>query len=138
MNQTVLFLCPHNAAKSVIASAYFNQMAQAAGLSWRGDSAGTEPSEAVAPVVVEMMTREGLDVSQFKPRHTSHEELHTVARVISIGCTPDELGDAAARVEYWDDVPMVSEDAEGSRAAIKQHVEQLVSDLTPRSEAPYC
>jgi arsenate reductase (thioredoxin) len=130
MSQTVLFLCPHNAAKSVIASAYFNQMAQAAGLPWIGDSAGTEPSEAVAPVVIAMMNQEGLDVSQFKPRHTSPEELQSVARVVSIGCTPEELGDAAPRVEYWDDVPMVSQDAEGSRAAIHKHVQQLVSELS--------
>lgn len=130
MSQTVLFLCPHNAAKSVIASAYFNQMAQVAGLSWIGDSAGTEPSEAVAPVVIAMMNREGLDVSQFKPRHTSPDELHSVARVVSIGCTPEELGDAANRVEYWDDVPQVSEDAEGSRTAIQRHVKQLVNELT--------
>ena len=129
MSQTVLFLCPHNAAKSVIAAAYFNQMAQEAGLKWVGDSAGTEPSESVAPVVVEMMNREGLDVSQFKPRHTSPQELQTAARVISIGCTPEELGAAASRVDYWDDVPTVSQDADGSRMAIQQHVKRLVSEL---------
>ena len=131
MSQTVLFLCPHNAAKSVIAAAYFNQMAQEAGLSWIGDSAGTEPSEKVAPVVVDMMNREGLDVSQFTPRHTSPDELQTVARVISIGCTPQELGASASRAEYWD-VPMVSQDAEGSRTMIQQHVKQLVSELSPQ------
>ena len=130
MNQTVLFLCPHNAAKSVIAAAYFNQMVQEAGLAWIGDSAGTEPSEKVAPVVVDMLNREGLDVSQFTPRHTSPDELQAVARVVSIGCTPEELGDAAPRAEYWDDVPPVSQDAEGSRSAIQQHVKQLVSELT--------
>jgi arsenate reductase len=130
MSQTVLFLCPHNAAKSVIAAAYFNQMVQEADLTWIGDSAGTEPAEKVAPVVVDMMNREGLDVSQFTPRHTSPDELQSVARVISIGCTPEELGASAARAEYWDDVPMVSQDAEGSRAMIQQHVKQLVSELT--------
>lgn len=128
MSQTVLFLCPHNAAKSVIASAYFNQMAEAAGLSWVGDSAGTEPDERVAPVVVEMMAREGLDVSQVKPRHLAPNELQSAVRIVSIGCTAEELGDAA-RVEYWD-VPMFSQDAEGSRAAIKRHVEQLVQELS--------
>jgi protein-tyrosine-phosphatase len=128
MSQTVLFLCPHNAAKSVIAAAYFNQMAEVAGLSWVGDSAGTEPSESVAPVVIDMMNREGLDVSQFKPRHVTPEELQT-HRIISIGCTSEEL-DSPSGVEYWDDVPMVSQDAEGSRTAIKQHVRQLVSELS--------
>lgn len=32
MKQAVLFLCPHNAAKSVMAAAYFNQFAHEKGL----------------------------------------------------------------------------------------------------------
>jgi arsenate reductase len=66
MNQTILFLCPHNAAKSVIAAAYFNQLACEKGLAFVGNSAGTEPSDTVSAVVVTMMKAEGLDVSQFK------------------------------------------------------------------------
>jgi hypothetical protein len=43
---TVLFLCPHGAAQSVLASAYF-QRAPEGGLNVRVDSAGTEPDEQV-------------------------------------------------------------------------------------------
>lgn len=126
---TVLFLCPHNAAKSVIAAAFFNRQAEAAGLAWRADSAGTEPSEAVSPAVVAMLRDEGLDVSQFKPRHVTPIELQSTARMISIGCTPQELGEVSVQVEYWDDVPMVSENPEGSRDAIRRHVEDLIREL---------
>jgi protein-tyrosine-phosphatase len=128
MSQTILFLCPHNAAKSVIAAAYFNQLAQENGLAFTGDSAGTEPSESVSPVVAAMLSSEGLDVSSYKPRHVAPEELQTAARIISIGCTPEELGTAAG-VEYWDDVPMVSQNTEGAREAIHTHVKQLVTQL---------
>jgi protein-tyrosine-phosphatase len=128
VSQTILFLCPHNAAKSVIAAAYFNQLAQARGLAFIGDSAGTEPSESVAPVVAAMLSSEGLDVSGYTPRHVTPEELQTVARTISIGCTPAELA-AAAHVEYWDDVPLVSQNPEGAREAIRTHVQQLVAEL---------
>ena len=41
---TVLFMCPHGAAKSVLASAYFKQLAAARGLRVRVDAAGTEPA----------------------------------------------------------------------------------------------
>ena len=130
LQNTVLFLCPHNAAKSVIAAAYFNQQAQTTGLPWRADSAGTEPSEAVSPVVVAMMHEEGLDVSQFQPRHVTAAELQSAGRMVSIGCTPQELRDASVTVEYWDDVPMVSQNPEGSREAIRSHVEALVRELS--------
>ena len=128
MKQPILFLCPHNAAKSVIAAAYFNQLAEANDLPFIGDSAGTEPSESVSPIVAAMLQNEGLDVSQFKPRKVTPEELQTAARIISIGCTPEELN-GAREVEYWDDVPMVSQNPEGAREAIRTHVKWLITGL---------
>lgn len=126
---TVLFLCPHNAAKSVIAAAYFNLEAAVAGLTWRATSAGTEPSEKISPIVVNMLSEDGLDVSNYQPRMVTTEELQSVDRMISIGCTPTELNAAAMPVEYWDDVPMVSQDAQGSREAIRRHITALVESL---------
>ena len=55
MKQTILFLCPHNATKSVIAAAYFNRLATELQLSFVGDSAGTDPSDSVSPVVTAML-----------------------------------------------------------------------------------
>ena len=50
---TVLFICPHGAAKSVLASAYFQRLAKERGLNVRFDAAGIEPQEAVSTVVKE-------------------------------------------------------------------------------------
>jgi protein-tyrosine-phosphatase len=132
MKQTILFLCPHNAAKSVIAAAYFNTLAQEVGLTYIGDSAGTEPSEKVSPVVAEMLSSEGIDVSAYQPRLVMPGELQTAFRIISIGCTPDELV-TADRVEYWDDVPMVSQNPEGARDSIRTHVRELIGELETES-----
>ncbi len=128
MKQTILFLCPHNAAKSVIAAAYFNRFADEQQLSLVGDSAGTDPSDSVLPAAAAIMKAEGLDVSQFKPRLVAPDDFQTATRIISIGCTPDALH-GACTVEYWDDVPMFSQNPKGSRDAIRTHVQQLVTDL---------
>jgi protein-tyrosine-phosphatase len=53
----VLFLCPHNAAKSMLAIAKFNRLAQQRGLSLRADSAGKEPDAAPSPAVVAPSSR---------------------------------------------------------------------------------
>ena len=129
MSETILFLCPHNAAKSLIAAAYFNRLAEHSGLPITGDSAGTEPSEAVSPVAAGMLLKDGIDISAYKPRRAAPEELQKSALIVSIGCTPQELNEATAPIEYWDDVPMVSQDPEGSRDAIRIHVEELVGRL---------
>ena len=132
MTETILFLCPHHAAKSVIAAAYFNRLAQQYQLPFVADSAGTEPDKAVSPVVVTLLSEQGMDVSQHQPRRVTNHELNTAARIISMGCTPEELGVEAARVELWTDVPAVSEDPQRAGAAIYAHVETLANALRER------
>jgi arsenate reductase (thioredoxin) len=129
MPDTVLFLCPHNAAKSVLAEAYFNQMAQKAGLPFIAESAGTEPSEAVSPVVAAMLATEGIDVSQRRPRRVTAGELNAAALIVAMGCTPEELQIAPERVEVWADIPTVSQEPKRAQSAIRQHVERLIADL---------
>lgn len=134
MTSTILFLCPHHAAKSVIAQAYFNRLAQQKNLPFAADSAGTEPDDKVSPAVADMLLTEGMDVRDHQPRRVTAEELDQAARVISIGCALTDLEIAPERVEFWD-VPMVSNDLPGSSAAILRHVEALVAELS-RREAP--
>jgi arsenate reductase (thioredoxin) len=129
MTSTVLFLCPHHAAKSVIAEAYFNQASHDANLSWTASSAGTEPDEQVSPVVVAMLGKQGIDVSQHQPRRATPEELRSAAHIVSMGCTPEELDIDPARVEQWSDIPPVSQNPEGAGDAIRAHIEALVERL---------
>lgn len=129
MKQTILFLCPHNAAKSVIAAAYFNKFAAQNGLPFVADSAGTEPSESVMPVVREMLAQDGLDVSGYVPRHVTAEDLQNALHIISMGCTAEALNTSPDKIEWWLDVPMVSQMPEQSRVLIRARVEQLITDL---------
>lgn len=126
MSQTILFLCPHNAAKSVMAAVYFLQLAQQHGLDWQAVSAGTEPSAAVSPVVAALLQTEGIDVSNYRPRATTHEELSAVSRIISMGC---DLEGQGLPVTYWYDVPPASEDVSATREVILTHLQQLVEEL---------
>jgi arsenate reductase len=129
MTSTILFLCPHHAAKSVIAEVYFNRLARQYQLPFAADSAGTEPEDTVSPKVAEMPLSEGIDVRGHQPRRVTQEELTTALRVISMGCTPEELNIEPGRVEQWSDVPMVSQDLYGARDTIKAHIEALVAEL---------
>lgn len=66
MNPTILLLCPHNAAKSATATAYFGRLAAQHGLNFYITSAGSEPDNEVAPAVVEQLVDE-LKQSEAKP-----------------------------------------------------------------------
>ena len=126
---TVLFLCPHNAAKSVMAAASFDRMARERGLGWRAASAGTEPDDRPSPAVVAALREDGIDVSGHRPRLVRREDLAAARRVISRGCDLGDLVPPAVRVEHWDDVPPASRDLGAAQEAIRRHLAALVAEI---------
>jgi protein-tyrosine-phosphatase len=129
MTRTVLFLCPHAAAKSVLAAAEFERLAAARGLGYRADAAGTEPDPATNPAVVAALAAEGIDVSGHRPRRVTGGELAGAWRVVSLGCDVDCIAPVELAIERWDDVPPVSADLAVAREAIGRRVVALVDQL---------
>jgi len=129
MKQTVLFLCPHNSAKGVIAAAYFQRIADARGLPYSADSAGTEPDAAMNPTVVALLQQEGFDVSGYVPRLLTARDFNEASVVITMGCDVDSQVSAGVHVEHWDDVPPFSVDAPVSARKIREKVEALAAEL---------
>ncbi len=129
MSETIVFVCPHNAAKSVIAAAYFQQRADQLGLALRAVSAGTEPSPAVSAAVVEALRTEGIDVAGYQPRRVTPEELTTALRVVSLGSDLQAFAGAPMSIDAWNDVPPPSQDLGTACQAIRARGEQLVMEL---------
>ena len=55
----VLFVCAENSARSQMAEAFFNHMADR----WQAESAGTIPASEVKPLAVQAMAEIGIDIS---------------------------------------------------------------------------
>lgn len=106
----VLFICPHGAAKSVVASAYFQRIARERGLNVRVEAAGVEPRDTVSSVVAEHLRRNEYTVPVTKPRAVTRADLDEADVVISMGCDVTRLPPAPRTLQQWDDVPGPSED----------------------------
>jgi arsenate reductase (thioredoxin) len=130
MSYQIIFLCPHGAAKSVIAAAYCQQLADVQGIPLRVMSAGTEPDSEIAPAVIELLRAEGIDVTGQRPRCVTHEELATADRIISLGCDLGDLAPVGSMIECWDDVPPPSQNLHAARDRIRTYVDRLVATLT--------
>jgi protein-tyrosine-phosphatase len=102
---TVLFMCPHGAAKSVLASAYFQRAANERGLNVRVISAGTEPDSEVSPAVKAHLQKNGYEVPATKPRRVTADDMATADVVISIGCDMTDVPPPRGTLVKWDDVP---------------------------------
>jgi arsenate reductase len=96
---TVLFACVHNAGRSQMAAALFNQLADQSRA--RAISAGTEPGHRLHPEVVEAMREVGVDLAGVVPQKLTEDLARQAQVLITMGC-----GDACpfvpgARVEDW-------------------------------------
>jgi protein-tyrosine-phosphatase len=129
---TVLFICPHGAAKSVLASAYFQQLAKERGLSVRVETAGTEPEAEVSPAVARHLKKQGVSVPIEKPRAVTAKDLEAADVVISMGCDVSGVGPVRGDLRKWDDVPPVSEKFSAADEAIRRKVTDLIEELVSR------
>ncbi|MBP1685575.1 MAG: Arsenate reductase [Deltaproteobacteria bacterium] len=81
---TVIFACVHNAGRSQMAAAFFNQLADPARA--RALSAGTEPATHVHPEVVAVMREIGIDLSTAHPTRLTEERAAGVQLLVTMGC----------------------------------------------------
>jgi arsenate reductase len=128
---TVLFLCPHNALRSVIAASLLNQLAHGRA---RGVSAGTEPDERVNERTVTVLREVGIEVADEKPGTVTLQQLQLSDRVVSLGCPlPPELAAAAeGKIEEWpmpDTTNKPVEAVRELRELIEGRVQRLIGEL---------
>lgn len=81
---TVLFACVHNAGRSQMAAALFNQLADPSKA--RAISAGTDPRSRVHPEVVEAMREVGADLSTATTTKLTPDLARQAQVLITMGC----------------------------------------------------
>ncbi|HEX2574373.1 MAG TPA: arsenate reductase ArsC [Polyangia bacterium] len=87
MSRIFLFACVHNAGRSQMAAALFNQLADPAKA--RAISAGTRPAERVHPEVMAALREVGLDLAGAVPQRLTPTLAATAEMLITMGCGDD-------------------------------------------------
>jgi arsenate reductase (thioredoxin) len=126
---TVLFACVHNAGRSQMAAAWFNQLADPRKA--RAISAGTEPGACVHPEVVAAMAEVGIDLAAAVPLQLDPELAATAAVLVTMGC-----GEAcpAVPVPLREDWPLADprgkpiDEVRAIRDDIRLRVQRLLDD----------
>ena len=121
----VLFVCNHNAGRSQMAQAFFEELAPA---DVRAESAGSDPADAIWPSVLAAMSEVGIDLSGRRPVKLLREMQLHADWAVTMGC-----GDACpyvpTTVEDWD-IPdpagLPLEEVRPIRDAIEARVRELV------------
>ena len=126
----VLFVCVHNAGRSRMAEAFFNDLA---GDRYEGWSAGTVPAERPHPEVVAAMSEIGMSIADAPGTRLTQEMTDEAVRVIGMGCDVEDACPALrVPLEDWelDDPKGKSpEQVAEIRDAIEMKVRNLVAQL---------
>jgi protein-tyrosine-phosphatase len=125
----VLFLCVHNAGRSQMAAGWLRNIA--------GDrvdvfTGGSEPSDALNPVVVEAMAEVGVDIREEFPKPWTDEVVQAVDTVVAMGCgdvCPIYPGKSYVDWDLNDPEGMSLEGVRQVRDELKNRVQSLVDEL---------
>lgn len=137
----VIFACIHNAGRSQMAAAFFNQLA--ASQKAHAISAGTEPGSRVHPEVQAVMQEAGIDLSHTKPQKLTEELAKNAQLLITMGCGDKCPYVPGLRRDDWplpDPKGLPIEEVRAIRDQIRRRVEDLltVEGLNKPLPAPSC
>ncbi len=128
---SIVFVCEHGAAKSVIATAYFNKLAAERGLPHRATFRGTSPQDELSVRAVAGLKEDGIAVPTGRPAAISDADVASATHIFAIGCTLPDRVRRTGKADDWSDVP----DDKGyapMRDAIMRHVKELLDRLAKR------
>ena len=123
----VIFACIHNAGRSQIAAAFFNQLADPRKA--QAISAGTEPGERIHPEVQAVMREINIDLSHVKPQKLTEELAKEAQLLITMGCGEKCPYVPGLRRDDWplrDPKGLPRDEVRAIRNEIKSRVEALL------------
>jgi len=124
-NSIIVFVCEHGAAKSVIAAAYFNKLAGERKLDAHAIARGTSPDQELSQKTIAGLREDGLTTTESIPQKLSFADVKSARQVVSFCELPEEFQQKAT-IEYWDDVPPVSENYKKARDVILVKLNRLM------------
>jgi protein-tyrosine-phosphatase len=127
----IVFVCEHGAAKSVIATAYFNKIAAERGLPDRAIYRGANPQAELSVSALKGLKEDGLALPSDKPSPITNADVTAATHIFAIGCTLPAHAASSGKADSWDDVPE-DQGYAAQRDAIKRHVERLIDQLQKR------
>jgi arsenate reductase len=126
---TVLFVCLHNAGRSQMSQALFEQAAAGRHTAL---SAGTTPAEHVHPEVIELMHELGIDLSDRQPQLLTRALAEQADLIVTMGCGDECPYVTGKRYVDWD-LPDPKgrplDEVRATRDEIARRVAALIAEL---------
>lgn len=130
VKQQILFICEHGAARSAIASAYFNKIADSLKLNYKSIFRGTVPDSALTKATQLGLTKDNFKINNWKPQLLNNKDLKKSKKIITFDCKTLSIDE----FENWDGIPAISIDYVVARDAIVEKVKKLIEMLKEQQD----
>ena len=127
---TIVFVCEHGSAKSVIAATYFNKLAKDKNIPWQAVSRGTHPDPEISPKTKKLLLEDNLLDKSFIPKKLSQDDVDTTQQVI-LFCSLPQTIQGKGKTSQWE-VNAVNDDFQKLRSDIISKITPLVDSLAKR------
>jgi arsenate reductase (thioredoxin) len=127
---TIVFVCEHGAARSTIAAAYFNKLAQEKGLNYRAVFRGNNPDSVIGTATKKGLMQDGFEVAGWKPLPATKQDLENAWQVVTLDCVLPQTHNLSKPVIQWNGIPSISTDYIAARDTILKKIQALVSELS--------
>ena len=127
-SKSVLFVCEHGSAKSLMAASFFDRLAAEQNVAYRAIARGTTPEETVPPGVAADLKKDGFELAFFKPQILTRQDVDQAVAIVAFCEIPPGLVDRS-KLSTWMDVPPASVDYEKAKAVMLPRIQALVAEL---------
>ena len=131
---TVLFVCEHGAAKSVIAAAYFDKLAKDQHLPHRAAFRGVNPDATLSSVAEKGLKQDGIDTRGWKPSRVTQQGIDEASQIVTLGCALPVGIHVASKVTDWSDISSPSQNYERARQRLKKESRSLLMTWQKRKD----
>ena len=128
----ILFVCEHGAARSTIATAYFNKLAEEQGLKYRAVFRATNPDSTLTPATIKGLREDGLDVNSWTPQLVTQTDIDNASQIVTFDCNLPQINSNPNRPAQWNGIPPISKDYNLARNQIVEKVQRLINDLVKK------
>ena len=87
LEKRILFVCVENAGRSQMAEGFFRKISPA---EYQPISAGTNPTDIINPLAIEIMKEIGIDITKQKPKVLSDDMIRNSVKIVNMGCMDKE------------------------------------------------
>ena len=127
---TVVFVCEHGNAKSLIAATLFNQQAAQRHLPFHAIARGIKPGQGVPASIAANLHSDGYDVSGFTPKPIAAADVQAALRVVLLNLDRDAIpGADPHKTDAWSGIPPAETEYPKAHDAIAEQIDSLLQQL---------